>query len=93
MNDKITMRVWHKRPGLSANMFIANIPEHPSQTDLFNISKLMAQDGRMTARWINLYGTRPLERSKRTRGKKEGSQYLGRIIVAINMVTNERPQL
>jgi hypothetical protein len=93
MNDKITVRVWHKRPGLSANMFVANIPEHPSQNDLFNISKLMAQDGRMTARWINLYGTQPLERSKRTRGKKEGSQYLGRMIVAINMVTNERPQL
>ena len=45
----------------------------------------------MTARWINLYGTKPLERSKRTRGKKEGSQYLGRMIIAINMVTNERP--
>ena len=40
MNDKITLRVWHKRPGLKANMFVANIPEHPSQFDSFNISKL-----------------------------------------------------
>ena len=28
LNDKITMRVWHKN-GWSANVFIANIPEHP----------------------------------------------------------------
>lgn len=91
MNDKITLRVWHKRPGLKANMFVANIPEHPSQFDFFNISKLQANDGRMTARWINLYGTKPLERSKRTRGKKEGSQYLGRMLIAITMLTNERP--
>ena len=73
LNDKITMRIWHKMPGLKANQFIANIPEHPSATDNFNLSKLLAQDGRMSARWINLYGVKPLERSGRTKGKKEGS--------------------
>jgi hypothetical protein len=79
-------------PGLKANLFIANIPEHPSATDNFNLSKLLAQDGRMSARWINLYGVKPLERSSRTTGKKEGSQWLGRVLIAFNMVSNERPQ-
>ena len=42
MNDKITVRIWHKKGGLNANLFVANIPEHPSQFDSFNISKLQA---------------------------------------------------
>lgn len=73
LNDKITMRIWHKKPGLKANQFIANIPEHPSAGDYFNLTKLLASDGRMSARWINLYGVKPMERSSRTTGKKEGS--------------------
>lgn len=92
LNDKITMRVWHKN-NYKANIFIANIPEHPQAGDNFNISKLLSQDGRMSARWINLYGTHPLERSPRTRGRKEGSQWLGRVLLAFNVVTNERPML
>lgn len=42
LNDKITMRVWHKTGGMSGNMFIANIPEHPGPLDNFNITKLVA---------------------------------------------------
>lgn len=30
LNDKITMRIWSENSGLSANSFIANIPESPS---------------------------------------------------------------
>jgi len=41
LNDKITMRIWH-REDWKANVFLANIPEHPSATDYFNISKLLA---------------------------------------------------
>ena len=29
LNDKITMRVWHKNSGLTANTYIASVPEHP----------------------------------------------------------------
>ena len=53
----------------------------------------MANDGRMPARWINLYGTPPNERSERTKRKKEGSAYLGRVLVALNVISNEKPQL
>jgi hypothetical protein len=48
-------------------------------------------DGRMKPRWINLYGTPPQERSSKTKSKKEGSQWLGRILIALNMVANEKP--
>lgn len=93
MNDKITIRVWHRRKGLSPNMFIANVPEQPDAADNFNITVLQAADGRMKARWINLYGIIPTERTSRTRGMKEGSQWLGRILIAFNIVSTERPQL
>ena len=87
------MRVWHKNNYLSPNTFLANIPEHPGQSDLFNISKLLAQDGAMGVKWINLYGTKPLERSSRTRSLREGTQFLGRILINIKLIPNERPQL
>jgi hypothetical protein len=81
LNNKITLKLWSKNSGLFANTHIANIPEHPSEFDFFNISKLLAQDGRMTSRWINLYGTLPVYRSKRTDGRREGSAYLGRVLL------------
>ena len=91
LNNKITIRVWHETNAVSRNVYIANIPEHPNQSDLFNITQLMANDGRMAVRWINLYGTEPLERSDRTKRRKEGSAYLGRVMVALNMISNDRP--
>lgn len=93
MNDKITMRVWHKRYGLNANMYIANVPEHPQAGDNFNISKLLTLDGGMKTRWINLYGTHPKERSSRTKGLREGTSYLGRVLINFRIVTTDRPQL
>ena len=47
----------------------------------------------MPCRWFNLYGTDPAERTGRTRGRKEGSQYLGRVLVAFSIYSSERPQL
>ena len=93
LNDKITMRMWSDKGNLSANQFIANIPESPSQFDFFNLSKLLCSDGRMPAKWVNLYGISPNERSPRTRGKKEGSSYLGRVLIAFSLIPNEAPQL
>lgn len=87
------MRIWSKASGLKANVFIASIPEHPDPLDQFNLTKLMTQDGRMKARWINLYGLHPLDRKSNTKGKKEGSAWLGRVLIAFNMVSNDRPQL
>ena len=93
LNNKITVRVWHETNSFSRNVFIGNIPEFPEQTDLFNLTQLRDNDGRMTARWINIYGTPPMERSDRTKRRKEGSAYLGRVLIALNMISNDRPQL
>lgn len=93
LNDKITVRIWSKNGGFSANTFIANIPEHPSETDNFNLSKLLSQDGRMTARWFNLYGTHPNERNSKTKGRREGSSYLGRVLMQFALIPNDKPAL
>ena len=93
LNNKITMRIWSQTGALSPNVFIANIPEHPSALDNFNLTKLMSQDGRMPIRWINLYGTKPLERSSKTKMRKEGTSWLGRVLISFNLVSNERPML
>lgn len=93
LNNKITVRVWNETTRVARNVYIGNIPEHPTQTDLFNITQLMANDGRMPALWMNLYGTPPLERSERTKRRREGSAYLGRVLIALNMISNEKPQL
>jgi len=41
LNEKITARIWSNNPGLTPNTFIANIPEHPSEFDYFNLSKIL----------------------------------------------------
>ena len=87
------MRIWYQNKGLFANTFIANIPEHPDATDPFNLTKLQANDGRMAPRWVNLYGTHPDDRADNTKGRKEGSSFLGRVLLAFSLVANERPQL
>lgn len=45
----------------------------------------------MSAKWVNLYGIVPNERSTRTRGKKEGSSFLGRILIAFSLIPNDAP--
>ena len=91
LNDKITSRIWSKTDGLSPNIFIANIPEHPQEGDFFNLSKLQSSDGRMPARWINLYGVPPKERSAKTKSLREGTAFLGRILLAMNLSSNDYP--
>lgn len=93
LNDKITMRIWSKVSGFSANHYIANIPEHPTANDFFNISKLISCYGRMSTRWFNLYGPHPLDRGPRTKGLREGSVYLGRVLLAFSISPNDYPQL
>ena len=85
--------MWSKNRGLNANTFIANIPEHPCESDNFNLSQLMRQDGRMSARWFNLYGTHPNERSAKTKGRREGSTYLGRVLIAFSLIPSDYPNL
>jgi len=93
LNNKITMRVWSKTGMVKANKFLANIPEHPGPFDQFNLTKLLSQDGRMKARWFNLYGTHPDERSDKTKRMTEGTSYLGRVLIAFNIVSADRPVL
>ena len=93
LNDKITVRMWSKNSKFSANTFIANIPEHPCESDNFNLSQLLRQDGRMIARWFNMYGTHPNERNAKTKGRREGSTYLGRVLIQFSLIPNEYPNL
>lgn len=93
LNDKITVRIWSQvRRG--ADVFIANIPEYPSAFDFFNISKILSTDGKMRSTWLNLYGVHPLERgwfSSNKGNKKEGSFYLGRVLISIQLAPNDKP--
>lgn len=82
-NDKIVIRVW-SQGRRSADLFIANVPEYPSQFDHFNVSKLMISEGKMRATWINLYGIHPDDRAQATKGgSKQGSSFLGRILISM----------
>ena len=48
----------------------------------------------MRATWFNVYGAHPNERSKIVKGeKKEGSQFLGRILLAMLLVPHEKPYM
>ena len=38
----------------------------------------------MPVRWINLYGTDPDKRTDKTKGKWEGSSFLGRVMIDHN---------
>lgn len=87
------MRIWSKGIGLVSNSYIANIPEHPNQNDFFNISKLLACDGRMSTRWVNIYGPEPSQRGQRTKGRAEGSCWLGRVLLAFNLMPYDYPVL
>jgi len=45
----------------------------------------------MKPQWINIYGTHPELRTDRTKNKKEGTSFLGRVLIAFSLVSNERP--
>ena len=46
----------------------------------------------MPVRWINLYGTNPDKRGdSNTKGRWEGSSYLGRVMIAFSIIPTERP--
>lgn len=50
----------------------------------------------MKATWINLYGVLPLERGwfQNNKGsKREGSSYLGRVLISMQLTPSERPSL
>ena len=53
----------------------------------------MSSDGRMPSRWINLYGVPPHEKSLKTKSLREGTAYLGRVLFAMNLSSNEYPNL
>lgn len=91
LNNKITVRIWSETGMMSKNEFIANIPEHPGPMDMFNIIKLQSQDGRMKARWFHLYGTHPENRNDSTKSLTEGTQYLGSVLLALSLVTTNKP--
>jgi len=40
-----------------------------------------------------MYGVLPKDRNAETKGRKEGSSYLGRVLIAMSMIPSERAQL
>jgi len=47
----------------------------------------------MPPRWINIYGPEPKNRGIRTKGRIEGSSWLGRILLAFNIMPFDQPSL
>jgi len=47
----------------------------------------------MKARWFNMYGTHPNERNAKTKGRREGSTYLGRVLIQFSLIPNDNPLL
>jgi hypothetical protein len=92
-NDKIVVRLWSTVTGLSSNYFIASIPEHPGQHDPFNITVIHKQSSERStgSRWINLYGPDPKDRGPRTKGRRDGSMWLGRVLMGFNIQMKEKP--
>ena len=94
LNEKIILRIWHSS---TQDVFIADIPEKPEPTDFFNINKLLVIGGRMPAKWINLYSIPPHERNvgliniKRKKHPKEGTSYMGRILLSLSLIPKEKP--
>jgi hypothetical protein len=46
----------------------------------------------MTPRWFNLYGPHPNDRERirdKIKGRREGSYWLGRILIAMNLVPSD----
>lgn len=97
LNDKIILRMWNKQSG-SGDIFIANIPEFQKHNDFFNISKLISLGGKLPAKWINLYSIPPHERnpdvslSKKIKHPKEGTYFMGRILLSISLIASENPK-
>lgn len=51
LNEKIVVKIFSHGSyyGKTDSIFIANIPEFPSQNDAFNIMKLLSRDGKSRA--------------------------------------------
>jgi hypothetical protein len=47
----------------------------------------------MSTRWINIYGPEPSQRGQRTKGRAEGSCWLGRVLLAFNLMPYDSPVL
>ena len=86
-NDKIMMRLWHSG---GKDVFLANVPELPGPEDNLNVSRLMSVS-KMPAYWINLYGIAPEDRGRGI-NVQHVSSFMGRVLMSLHLVQNDRPQ-
>jgi len=100
MNDKIVMKVWDQGVIGMSEEFISNIPENPFIDSRFTINYLQSTGGNLPFTWVNLYGIPPDERqslfSKLVEKKRhyvEGTDYMGRCLLSINLISHENPYL
>ena len=71
---------------------MANVPEHPSGSDVMNIATLHSKEGKMDPTWINLYGIRPKE-YKSGMDRLHASSFMGRVLMSLHLLPNDRPEL
>ncbi|CAI2387752.1 unnamed protein product [Moneuplotes crassus] len=95
LNDKILIKIWMDYSLTSVDL-LANLPEVPRKDDIFNISILQGNEGWVTSKWYNMYGTHPEDRAyfftPATSYYLEGNSFLGRALISMNINPVEKPQ-
>ena len=92
-NDKIRVILWHQVGDFfPEDHFLANVPEHPSGSDMMNIATLHSKEGKMDPTWINMYGIRPKE-FKSGMDRLHASAFMGRVLMSLHLLPNDRPEL
>lgn len=74
----------------SDNKLIGRVPEVSSAKDIFNISKLQTNEGRMPPTWINMYGdVNGLALPKKF---LLGHDFAGRLLVSMALIPADDPR-
>lgn len=97
MNDKIIIKLWDQH--MLGDSLIGNIPENLLNDLSFDLNYLQSAGGTIPFKWVNLYGIPKNERQtkfgKMIAGKidyYEGTDYLGRVLLSLNLIPHERPE-
>ena len=90
-NEKIKVSLWHvDGEWVEDEVYLANIPERPSGTDVMNIQTLHSKEGSMDPTWFNLYGIRAIDRQSGM-DRMHSSAYMGRVLMSLHLQPNNRP--
>ena len=82
-DDKIVMQLWDHSS--FTRQFFANIPENPTEEDVWNLKELLSKKGSMAPFWVNLYGVHPTDRGGKGANYRNKSSYMGRILMSLHL--------